>query len=274
MPQRRTLLQSTSAFTIEQVQSFAPMAQWSPVYRVATQRFVLPYSGVAEFRFGDSLALLDGISVLCLPVDAPYQMKQIDPMQSHRGDVNASIVISLPVASGLVVAQPRVGGLSAWAQWQLRRHWRALARSPLAQHTPLVLPVRQLLDSAFRALETSPTAASAKRIHSVKRDIARRVASLDTPRWTLHDVADAADLSPFHLARIFKAETGMTLHAYRQQLRLAMALQCLQGGMPHGQVNLAELAAGLGYSSQSHMGFAFQRELGVTPAQARLQLAD
>ena len=273
MPQRRTLLQSTSAFTIEQVQSFAPMAQWSPVYQVATQRFVLPYSGVAEFRWANDVALLDGISVLCLPVDAPYQMQQIEPMQPHHGEVNSSIVISLPAASGLAVARPRVGALSAWAQWQLRRHWRVLARSPLAKHTPFPLPVRQLLDSAFRALpmlQTLQTSASAKRIHSVKRDIARRVASLDTPRWTLQDVADTANLSPFHLARIFKAHTGMTLHTYRQQLRLAMALQCLQSGMR----NLADLAAGLGFSCQSHMGFAFQRELGVTPAQARLELAD
>ena len=49
-----------------------------------------------------------------------------------------------------------------------------------------------------------------------------------------------------------------------------MALQCLQNGMR----DLADLAAGLGYCNQSHMGFAFQRELGVTPAQARLALID
>ena len=170
MPQRRTLLQSTSAFTIEQVQSFAPMAQWSPVYQVATQRFVLPYSGVAEFRWANDVALLDGISVLCLPVDAPYQMQQIEPMQPHHGEVNSSIVISLPAASGLAVARPRVGALSAWAQWQLRRHWRVLARSPLAKHTPFPLPVRQLLDSAFRALPTSTSRSGPSAVFAPRPD--------------------------------------------------------------------------------------------------------
>ena len=110
--------------------------------------------------------------------------------------------------------------------------------------------------------------ATSRCIHRVKCDIARRVASLDAPRWTLQNVADTQSLSLFHLARLFKAGAGMTLHTYRQQLRLMMALQCMQNGMR----NLADLAAGLGYSNQSHMGFAFQRELGVTPAQARLAL--
>ena len=267
MPQRRTLLHSTHTFTVEQVQSLAPIAQWSPVYRVATQRFVVCHSGMAEFRWADSVALLDGISVLCLPVDAPYQMQQIAPMQPRPGDMNSSIVISLPADAGLALTQPRVGALSAWAQWQLRRYWRGLVR---CTPTATVVPVREILESACRAPLTMPMSAPAKRIYSVKRDIARRVASLDTPRWTMRDVADAANLSPFHLARMFKAHTGETLHAYRQQLRLGMALQCLQCG----GFNLADLAAALGYSSQSHMGSAFQRALGVTPAQARLALAD
>jgi AraC-like DNA-binding protein len=272
MPKRRTVLQSNPTCVIERVESLASTTQearWSAVYQVATLRFVLPHSGVTEFRWGDgdggdgSAALLDGISVLCLPMGVSYQMQQ---MPSCRGDAHSNIVISLPADSGVAVTEPRVGALSARAQWQLRRYWCSLARRTQAEP---VLPVQTILGLAYR-VPTSGSASAALRIHRVKRDIAQRVASLDTPCWTLNDVADAAGLSPFHLARIFKAHTGMTLHAYRQQLRLAMALQCLQSGM----CNLADLAASLGYSSQSHMGFAFQRGLGVTPAQARSQLAD
>ncbi len=278
MPKRRTVLQSNPSCVIERVESLASTtldAHWSPVYQVATLRFVLPHSGVTEFRWGPddsgdgrdgTEALLDGISVLCLPVGVPYQMQQ---MPSCSGDAHSNIVISLPADSGVTVAEPRVGALSVRAQWQLRRHWCSLARRT---HAEPVLPMQTILGLAYR-VPTSGAVSAALRIHRVKRDIAQRVANLDTPHWTLNDVADAAGLSPFHLSRMFKAHTGMTLHAYRQQLRLAMALQCLQSGMPHGQINLAELAAGLGFSSQSHMGFAFQRALGVTPAQARQQLA-
>jgi AraC-like DNA-binding protein len=61
----------------------------------------------------------------------------------------------------------------------------------------------------------------------------------------------------------------MSLHGYRQRLRLAAALQRLE----EGERDLAALAHDLGYSSQSHLGAVFRRELGVTPAQARLELA-
>ena len=87
--------------------------------------------------------------------------------------------------------------------------------------------------------------------------------------WTLRDVADAACCSPFHLARSFRRHTGLSLHGYRQRLRLALALQRLE----EGECDLAALAHELGYSSQSHLGSAFLRELGVTPAQARRALA-
>lgn len=99
--------------------------------------------------------------------------------------------------------------------------------------------------------------------------MAERIADSHAPRWTLHDVADAACCSPFHLARSFRKHTGLSLHGYRQRLRLAAALQRLE----EGERELAALAHELGYSSQSHLGSAFVREIGVTPAQARRTLA-
>ena len=224
MPQRRTLLQRTSAFAVERVDSYAPICstpQWSPVYQVASCRFILPHSGLTEFRWGDSFALLDGISVLCLPTGLPYQMQQL---HSGLGEATSSIVISLPADSAATVSEPRTVALNARAQWQLRRHWRELA---LSNHAEPSAAVRKILDLTFPLPPTSGSVSAARCIHSVKRDIARRVASLDTPRWALRDVADAAGLSPFYLARIFKAHTEMTLHGYRQQLRLTMALRCL-----------------------------------------------
>ena len=37
---------------------------------------------------------------------------------------------------------------------------------------------------------------------------------------TLEDLADAVSSSPFHVHRVFRAQTGFTLHEYRNQLRL------------------------------------------------------
>jgi len=98
--------------------------------------------------------------------------------------------------------------------------------------------------------------------------MATRTAAADGLRWSLHDVADAACCSYFHLAHLFQAHTGLGLHAYREQLRLAAALQRLD----EGEGDLAALAHDLGYSSQSHLGTALRRAVGVTPAQARQAL--
>jgi AraC-like DNA-binding protein len=99
--------------------------------------------------------------------------------------------------------------------------------------------------------------------------MAERTADGHAARWTLNDVADASCCSLFHLARCFRQHTGLSLHGYRQRLRLAVALQRLE----EGERELAALAHELGYSSQSHLGSVFARETGVTPAQARRALA-
>lgn len=80
----------------------------------------------------------------------------------------------------------------------------------------------------------------------------------------LADIADAVDLSPWHLCRAFRALTGATLHAYRDQLRLQGALARLAAGE-----DITRVALELGYSSHSHFTWAFRRRFGVPPSSVR-----
>lgn len=82
---------------------------------------------------------------------------------------------------------------------------------------------------------------------------------------SLHGVASRLGSSPFHLARVFRAETGFSLHDYRKQLRLRLALDQLSssGG------SLSSLAIGLGFASHSHFTDTFRREFGVAPSVVR-----
>ena len=82
---------------------------------------------------------------------------------------------------------------------------------------------------------------------------------------SLSEIAAAAQSSVFHLARIFKARTGFSLHAYRNQLRLRAALD----RMRDREIDLIEIALDLGFSSHSHFTETFRRSFGKTPSAVR-----
>jgi len=84
---------------------------------------------------------------------------------------------------------------------------------------------------------------------------------------SLGDIAAAARLSPFHLARVFKQALGVSPHQYLIQLRVNSARWLLSAGS--GERSLAELASAVGFADQSHLTRHFKRVLGVTPGQLR-----
>ena len=81
----------------------------------------------------------------------------------------------------------------------------------------------------------------------------------------LDAVAAAAACSPFHLARLFRRETGMTIRQYRLRLRLAIALDALA----EGAADLSALAARAGFADHSHMTGSFRKIFGATPSALR-----
>lgn len=62
------------------------------------------------------------------------------------------------------------------------------------------------------------------------------------------------------LSRLFRAETGMSFHQWRQQLRLLEALRLLGRGEP-----VTNIALDVGYNSLSAFVSVFRNALGVTP---------
>jgi AraC family transcriptional regulator len=79
---------------------------------------------------------------------------------------------------------------------------------------------------------------------------------------TLEDLARVAHLSPYHFARLFKNSTGLPPHQYviARRVERAKGLLRQRDGFP-----LADVAAEVGFSSQSHLTRHFKRLVGVTP---------
>lgn len=89
-------------------------------------------------------------------------------------------------------------------------------------------------------------------------------------RLTVQELADRLAVSPFHLCRLFRRRTGLTLYHYRLELRARAALERLESDHP----GLSRLALELGFSSHSHFSAAFRRSVGMAPSRARRMLRE
>jgi AraC-like DNA-binding protein len=83
-------------------------------------------------------------------------------------------------------------------------------------------------------------------------------------RESVAAVADAVGVSPFHLCRVFRRETGDTLHGCRTALRLRWSL-----GAIHDCGDMLSVALAAGFSHHSHFTAAFRRAFGVSPSAFR-----
>jgi AraC-like DNA-binding protein len=90
---------------------------------------------------------------------------------------------------------------------------------------------------------------------------------LETPIGVT-ELATLASISRFRLTRQFQRAFGLPLHAYHLQLRLAEAKRRLRFGD-----SIAEVAASLGFTDQSHFHRRFRRSFGVTPGTWRRSAA-
>lgn len=98
----------------------------------------------------------------------------------------------------------------------------------------------------------------------LRRAVALLLARPDGAR-SLEDLAAAAGASSRTLARLFRAETGLSFRQWRQQARMAEAMGALATG-----ASPARAAFLAGYASQPAFGAAFRSLFGMTPGQARM----
>ena len=87
---------------------------------------------------------------------------------------------------------------------------------------------------------------------------------LDQP-LTVEVLADRTHMSPRTFARIFPSETGMSPGRFVEQLRLDRARELLESGAE----GLDQVARDSGFGREERLRRAFQRRLGLSPAQYR-----
>jgi len=160
----------------------------------------------------------------------------------------------------------------------------ALPRAPSESRVVAVSPLlRELILEALRLPRPYPLGGSEERLFVVLLDriafddvvplhlpMPRGGLALDVARALRDDPADGRTIGEWAesvgasartLAREFHRETGLSLGAWRAQLRLVRALELLAVGTP-----VTRVALSLGYDGTSAFIAAFRRHLGTTPA--------
>src|SRR5438270_10878311 len=78
-------------------------------------------------------------------------------------------------------------------------------------------------------------------------------------------LAEAACLSPFHFARMFKHTTGKSPHAFVTERRMSLAQELLR----NTTLPIAEVSRRAGYRTQAHFTGVFRQYTGMTPRRFR-----
>jgi AraC-like DNA-binding protein len=103
------------------------------------------------------------------------------------------------------------------------------------------------------------------RHRAVVEAVKARFAAAPGDAHRLERLARDVGMSPFYLAHVFRAQTGLSLHQYLTRLRLAVAL----GRVCDGSATLSTIALDVGFSSHSHFTAAFNRHFGAAPSAVR-----
>ena len=158
-----------------------------------------------------------------------------------------------------------------WAQERLRRAAQSAHAQSLALDEAAVALLAAVLHSTYRVRGLSVKAARSS-TRAAHREVVQRtslwLATTLGENASLDDVGRAVHVSPFHLARLFRRESGLTIHQYRHRLRLRAALTRIADGA----TNLSSLALELGFSSHSHLTDAFRVAFGMPPGECRKSL--
>lgn len=80
-------------------------------------------------------------------------------------------------------------------------------------------------------------------------------------RITVDELANAINISPTYLSRIFKQEVGVSVSEYIRQRKIDAAKNLLC----YSRYELSDIASMLSYSSQSHFIQQFRAAVGMTP---------
>jgi len=201
--------------------------------------------GAFELRDRRGVRVLDPTCAIVLAPGEPFTIR-------HPAGPDVCIALRGPIVDELAARDTREIALTAEAHAELVAAVSACRRG---QGDALAVA------EAAAALAPAPP----HRDRALAAALARQLQLAFADSTSLDELTAAAGASLFHACRVFRRETGHTLHGYRRELRLRHALAMLIDG----DAPLAAVAAQAGFASQSHLTNLFRARFGCTPGRVR-----
>jgi AraC-like DNA-binding protein len=260
------LLVDTEAVTAAEVRCRHEGSGWSDPEPVGRFGMVLVRSGLFRRRVDGVEAVVDACAGY---VQRPGSEQRI----AHPAGDDVCTFVSLPeteldaVTEGVALSGDTpvltTSGLDVGHRALVARARAGAPREELAERA-VVLIGSVLAELAPRAaIAWPPGGRVARRVV----DQVRQALTADASAG-LADLARAAGLSTYHVSRVFRRTTGVTISEFRTRLRVRHALDRLAAG----QIDLAALAVETGFADQSHLSRLMRRQTGRTPGELRALL--
>lgn len=136
---------------------------------------------------------------------------------------------------------------------------------PLAIEESVLYLLARVVRSAYGARTPAPYPLLRSRAREIVHHLERVMSERLGEQLTLRALAGEVGMSVYHLCRLFRRATGMSLHQYRQQLHLRWSLESVMESCRP----IVDIALEAGFSSHSHFTSTFHREFAQTPSRIR-----
>jgi AraC family transcriptional regulator len=239
------------------------------VERQSANVVVLPFSGVFSKHDAPGRYVVATPShAVFIAADTPYRIGFPGGIGDRALTLRFSETLApdqLSTRGGGVLASN--GLLPANAMLLRNLLWARLARPEVDEFEIEALGL-DLLDMSLRSMRTGHPplrrSALARRTRALER-VKEAVALAPSDKWNVAKLAQVANLSPFHLCRVFRQMVGTFIYNYVLQERLAHSLDAVLDCSD----NLTAIALDGGFASHSHFTARFRSFFGCTPAALR-----
>ena len=262
-----------------------PMApQWRKANMIGqVPLVVIPHHAVEILRSGIEPVLASPARCVFYNAQQEYERRLVDP----RGDDCTFFALRPELLADVVATELDTTQVDPLAPFEfeagalgsdLYTGYQSLLRTvvsgpvdPSAMLEPVLELVGALVRSGRSGYGSRPTP-SRRQTTARHRTLVHEVERLLGQRFSeplgLPQIAAAVGASPYHLARVFRATTGRTIHEHRTRIRINVAI----GRLADPRVQLTDLALELGFSSHSHFSDQFRRSTGIPPSVLRSAL--